>query len=292
METLKVHHTNPTKVTLLLPHGDPKSLRMALISDWKGTAFAAPRTELDELLARPELTMAGVYILFGKPDLPAGTPHAYIGQAEVMCDRLKRHKPEEFWVSAAVFVGIDLNFTSANARYLERQLIAEAKEVARFALDNVQSSQAKLPEVDLPDMEAFLSSIRQLLPLLGSDILVLIAQPGANKQPGGTLFCRVKGAKARGHRTANGFAVLQGSTAVLQEKDSAKEHAPHTIARRKQLVDDGTLVQKDGFYTFAKDAEFSSPSAAAAVITGGTADGLSYWRTEDGQTLKQLEEQA
>jgi hypothetical protein len=208
-----------------------------------------------------------------------------------MCDRLKRHKPEEFWVSAVVFVGSDLTFTSANARYLERQLIAEAKEVGRFTLENIQSSQAMLPEADVADIEAFLSRIRQLLPLLGSDILVPIAQPGANKQPGGTLFCRVKDAEARGHRTANGFAVLQESTAVLQEKASAKEHAPQTIARRKQLVDDGTLVQKDGFYAFAKDVEFSSPSAAAAVITGGTADGLSYWGTEGGQTLRQLEEQ-
>jgi hypothetical protein len=293
METLKAHHTNPTNITIFLQHGDANGLRSALVPVWNGKAFAAPRTELDELLAIEDLANTGVYILFGKADVLSGEkPHAYIGQAEVICDRLKRHKSEEFWISAIVFVGNDNTFTVAHARYLERQLIAEATEVDRFTLDNDNSSKAKLPEEQRTDIDEFLFRIRQLLPLLGSNILVPIVQPGANKQPGGTLFCCVKGAEARGHRTTGGFVVLQGSTAVLQEKAASKQYAPHTIARRKQLVDDGTLVQKDGFYAFTKDAEFSSPSAAAAVITGGTADGLSYWRTEDGQILKELEQQA
>jgi hypothetical protein len=281
MEAAKVHHTKSTKITLVLPHGDPSSLRMAEISDWKGWALAAPRTELEN---------AGVYILFSKTDALDGRPRAYIGQAEVMRERLKRHKSDEFWVSATVFVGIDLSLSSAHAKYLERQLISEAKEVDSFTLDNVKSSQAKLAEADCEDMETFLSRIRQLLPVLGYNLLVPVAKPGSKQPQGGTLRCRVKGAEARGHRTPGGFAVLQGSTAVLQEKASAKQHAPHTIAWRKQLVDDGTLVEKNGFYAFTKDVEFSSPSAAAAVITGGTADGLSCWKTEDGQTLKQLEE--
>ena len=51
------------------------------------------------------------------------------------------------------------------------------------------------------------------------------------------------------------------------------------------------LVEKDGFYVFTKDADFSSPSAAAAVIHGGSANGLTAWKTKDGKSLKQLDEQ-
>ena len=40
---------------------------------------------------------------------------------------------------------------------------------------------------------------------------------------------------------------------------------------RKQLIPNGTLVQKDGFYQFTKDVGFSSPRGAAAVIEGGSA---------------------
>ena len=138
-------------------------------------------------------------------------------------------------------------------------------------------------------MEVFLSHIRQLLPVLGSELLVPIAQPEAKRQSGGTLFCRMKGAEGRGHRTPDGFVVLLGSTAVLQARKSASRW-PHVIARREKLIADGTLVQKSGFYRFTKDVEFPSPSAAAAVIEGGSANGLIEWKTEDGKVLKALDE--
>jgi hypothetical protein len=38
-----------------------------------------------------------------------------------------------------------------------------------------------------------------------------------------------------------------------------------------------------------KDVEFSNPSAAAAVIHGGNANGLTAWKNKKGKTLKQLE---
>jgi len=46
-----------------------------------------------------------------------------------------------------------------------------------------------------------------------------------------------------------------------------------------------------GFLEFARDTEFTSPSAAA-VVHGGNANGLIAWRTEDGRTLKELEAKA
>ena len=90
-------------IKLFLPLGDAKSLRTAEISNWTGKAVAAPRTELDELLAREELDKAGVYLLTGS-DPATNTPRAYIGEAEVIRERLKQHKAKEFWVSAIVFV--------------------------------------------------------------------------------------------------------------------------------------------------------------------------------------------
>jgi len=48
-------------------------------------------------------------------------------------------------------------------------------------------------------------------------------------------------------------------------------------------------MQKDA-YVFTKDTEFSSPSAAAAVIHGGSANGLISWVNSSGVQLKQLQE--
>ena len=276
-------------IKLFLPRGDAKSLRTAEISNWTGKAIAAPRTELDELLQREELDKAGVYILSGT-DLVSGAPRAYIGEAEVIRERLKQHKTKEFWVSAIVFVSKDENLTKAHVRYLENRLLTEAAEAARFTLEQNQAGGSKLPESDREDMEVFLFRIRQLLPVLGSDLLVPLS-PAAKQQSGGVLFCRMKGAEARGHRTADGFVVLHGSTAVLEERKSAKRW-PSVVALRKQFIGDGTLVQKDGFYQFTRDALFSSPSAAAAVIEGGSANGLVEWRTKEGRILKEIDERA
>ena len=281
---------NSATIKLFLPGGDAKGLRTAEIMNWTGFAIAAPRTELDQLLQRDELDKAGIYILTGTDPL-SGSPRAYIGEAEVIRDRLKQHKSKEFWISAIVFVSKDENLTKAHVRYLESRLLTEATQAGRFTLEQNQAGGSKLPESDRADMEVFLSRIQQLLPVLGSDLLVPIAQASTKPPPGGVLFCRIKGAEARGQRTADGFVVFRDSTAVLEERPSTESY-PYVVAERKQLIADGTLVQKNGLLVFTKDVEFSSPSAAAVVIHGGSANGLTAWKTADGTSLKQLDEQA
>lgn len=274
-------------IKLFLPRGDAKSLRTAEISNWTGKAIAAPRTELDALLAREELDKAGVYILTGS-DPRTNLPQAYIGEAEVIRERLRQHRAREFWVSAVVFVSKDENLTKAHVRYLESRLLAEASEARRFTLEQNQAGGAKLPESDREDMEVFLSRIRQLLPVLGSDLLVPLVQAAEKTAPGLVLFCRIKDAEARGQRTADGFVVFEGSTAVQAERPSAANY-PWVIARRKQLIADGTLIAKNGVLAFTRDTEFASPSAAAVVIHGGSANGLIAWKAQDGRELKDLE---
>lgn len=275
-------------IKLFLPRGDAKSLRTAEISNWTGKAVAAPRTELEELLARDELEKAGVYLLLGS-DPHTDAPRAYVGEAEVLRERLKQHKAKEFWVTVIVFVSKDENLTKAHVRYLESRILAEAIAVNRVLVEQNHAGGSRLPESDREDMEVFPARIRQLLPVLGSNILVPIAQPSAKAQPSDVLYCRIKGAEARGQRTANGFVVFEGSTAVLNERKSAKTY-PYVVAHRKQLIDDGVLVAEGGFLIFTRDAEFSSPSGAAATIHGGSANGLTAWRTDRGIALKDLDQ--
>ena len=58
---------------------------------------------------------------------------------------------------------------------------------------------------------------------------------------------------------------------------------------RQKLKEEGTLETKPDYLVFSQDAEFSSPSAAAAVIHGGHANGLVAWKNSHGKTLKELE---
>ena len=49
------------------------------------------------------------------------------------------------------------------------------------------------------------------------------------------------------------------------------------------------LGDKGDRLLFLKDIEFASPSAAAAVVHGGHANGLTAWKDANGKTLKELE---
>ncbi len=61
---------------------------------------------------------------------------------------------------------------------------------------------------------------------------------------------------------------------------------------RKDLLAQGVIVDSGQNYTFAQDQVFSSPSTAAGVILGRTANGRKDWRNSEGKTLKELQEAA
>jgi hypothetical protein len=275
-------------IKLFLPHGDAKRLRVCEVSNWTGKALAAPRTELDDLLAREEAENSGVYFLFGS-DSELGDPLVYIGEAEVVRDRLKQHRARD-WNSVVVFVSKDENLTKAHIRYLESRILQEAKKVDRYRLENSNTSSPRLPESDREDMEVFFSRIQQVLPVLGSDLLTPVAGSTKGANPQSVLVCKIKDAIGRGRRTEAGSVVFKDSTAVSAVRPSAETQHPWLIALRKKLLQNGTLVEKGGRLVFTKDAEFDSPSAAASVIYGGGANGLTAWRDENGKTLKETEE--
>lgn len=274
-------------IKLFLVHGDAKRLRTAELSNWTGKAVAGPRSELDGVLGRDEAAKSGVYFLSGI-DSESGKPTVYVGEAESIRDRLRGHLDRDFWNHVVFFISKDENLTKAHIRYLEGRLIAQAKSAGRAVVMNDQSSGSKLPESDREDLEIFLERIHQLMPVLGADALLPIGSTPEGHVEKQILVCEIKGLKATGHLTPSGFVVLRGSHAVLKERASAHKY-PYILASRKRLIEDGTLVQEGNHLKFARDAEFSSPSAAATVVHGGSANGLLAWKSKGGKTLKELE---
>jgi hypothetical protein len=274
-------------IKIFLAHGDPKRLRTAELSNWTGKAVAGPRSEFDSVLSREESQNSGVYFLTGI-DPETGKSAVYIGEAESVRDRVKGHLDKDFWNNIAFFTSKDENLTKAHIRYLEGRLIEQAKQAGRAEVKNSQGSGARLPESDREDMEIFLEKIHQLLPVLGVEVLVPTIINAAGVSELEALSCEIKGLKATGHLTPNGIVVLAGSQAVLNERPSSQKY-PWPINMRQRLKDEGVLTVKTDHLLFAKDAEFSSPSAAAAVIHGGHANGLTAWKNKDGKTLKELE---
>jgi len=274
-------------IKIFLVHGDPKRLRTAELSNWTGKAVAGPRSEFEGVVSREEAEGSGIYFLSGS-DPDSGKPAIYIGEAEYIRDRLKAHLQKDFWNHVVFFVSKDENLTKSHIRYLEGKLIDQARDAGRAHLVNNQSSGARLPESDRADLETYLEKVNQLLPVLGIELLVpttVKPDPGREVE---ILTCEIKGVKATGQLTPNGFLVLAGSQAVLAERPSTQKY-PWALNIRQKLKAEGSLVLESEFLRFARDVEFSSPSAAAAVIHGGHANGLTAWKDSQGLTLKQLE---
>jgi Domain of unknown function (DUF4357) len=203
---------------------------------------------------------------------------------------VKSHLEKDFWNQIVFFTSKDENLTKAHIRYLEGQLIEHAKNAGRALVKNSQGSGSKLPESDREDMEVFLKKMQQLLPALGVEILVPI--PGSSDHETTAEFdlltCEIKGLKATGYQTPNGIVVLSGSQAVLAERESSQKYR-WSISLRERLKEDGSLVASGECLVFTKNVEFTSPSAAAAVVHGGQANGLTAWKNKAGKSLKELE---
>ena len=274
-------------IKIFLAFGDPKRLRTAELSNWTGKAVAGPRSEFDSVLARPESINSGIYFLTGN-DPETGNSTLYIGEAESIKDRVKSHLEKDFWNQIVFFVSKDENLTKAHIRYCEGRLIEISKNAGRAVIKNSQGSGSKLPESDREEMEVFLEKMQQLLPALGVELLVPAVSPSEKESPQELLSCEIKGVKATGYLTPNGIVVLSGSQAVLTPRESSSKY-PWSTTLRDKLKADGSLVESGDHLKFTKDIEFSSPSAAAAVIHGGQANGLTAWKDRQNKSLKELE---
>lgn len=275
-------------VKIFLVKGSPTSIRTAEISNWTGKAIAGPRSQIEDILAREEAGKPGVYFLTGiNPD--TGRERVYIGEAEIIRNRIKGHLDRDFWKTIVFFVSKDENLTKAHIKYLEGKLIESTKQISRFELENSQASGSRLPESDAADMDIFLTRMEQLLPILGQDFLKPLVKNDAKLKQQDIFYCGIKDIKAEGKQTDNGFVVFKGSRAVLEERPSTQKYK-YAANLRSALLQEGILITKPTHLEFEMDFEFSSPSAAAAVIHGGQANGLTSWKDAKGLSLKQREE--
>ena len=275
-------------VKIFLVQGSPSSVRTAELSNWTGKAVARPRSQIEDILKREEANKPGVYFLTGvNPE--TGRNKVYIGEAEVIKNRIKGHMSKDFWKTIVFFVSKDENLTKAHIKYLEGKLIEIARSIGRYELENAQSSGSHLPESDTADMDIFLFKMKQFLPILGQEFLKPVVKYELSKKKSDLLYCKIKDLKAKGRQTDSGFVVLKGSEAVLDERPSTQKYQ-YAANLRNTLVSENIVEKKDDRLVFVSDYEFSSPSAAAAVIHGGQANGLTAWKDSKGISLKQKEE--
>ena len=156
-----------------------------------------------------------------------------------------------------------------------------------FAADVSAHAEPTLSEADRADMQVFLAHMLAMLPVLGVDAFEQPPQAPAPSAP--ELTCKGKGLVARGYESTQGFVVKAGSQAAGQVAPSMAEHLPGMLAKRQELIDLGVLAQQGTDHAFTQDYTFSSPSTAACVVLGRSANGRVEWKDVQGRSLKALQ---
>jgi hypothetical protein len=298
-------------IRIYLPNESVSGIRHGEIANWSGQALACPRSRFQELRDWPEVQRPGVYFLFGVDD-ETGEDVAYIGEAEMVIDRVSSHlSGKNFWTELVAFTSKDENLTKAHVRYLESRLVAMARDAARYQIENTATPQLpSLPRADRDAMEDFLDSTRTLLGVLGHKVLdSLVIRPATAKQvvedpiarpiaqipmsgsaniiePSPVFHLHVSDLTARAVRTDEGIVVFKGSEAVA---DASKSLTGGQLALRQSLIESGILIQSGRKFRLMHDHLFKSPSQAGAVLAGYSINGREYWRLDDGTTYSKYE---
>ncbi|MBD5543569.1 MAG: GIY-YIG nuclease family protein [Lachnospiraceae bacterium] len=287
-------------INLFLMDGDAGGRIKCTLANWTGVAYKIPRTALDKCKERDDLKQSGVYFLFGISD-ETGKGVVYIGQAgarkngEGILNRLQEHKrnPEkDYWTEAIVFTTSNNSFGPTEISYLENRFCRLAVEANRYEVKNGNDpSPGNITEEKESEMEEFIDYAEVIMGTLGHKLFEPLSKAVGKKQDDSSIsentarlhlertIKNVGKVEASGTQTTEGFVVLQGSHISLVDDNTIpaviKEH------RKKASVNEQGILQEDMLFT--------SPSYAAMFVIGKSANGLTSWKNENGQTLKSLE---
>jgi len=279
----------PFSLRIFVADGDPDGLRLVERSNWVGKAIVFPRALLPKIKQRIELDQTGVYLLLGPRDDGEGEM-LYIGEGDPVRPRLQSHYAQkDFWNRAVCFVAAPGQLNKAHVQFLEANLIRLATSAKRLPLDNAnQPAEPSLSEADSADMQVFLENMLGMLPVLGIHAFEQTA-PMAADVAETMLTCKGKGVAATGYEASQGFVVKAGSQAVGASVPSMQQHVRGMYDLREELIGNGVLQREGDHFRFAQDYVFSSPSTAAAVVLGRSANGRVEWKDLTGRTLKELQ---
>lgn len=283
------------QIKLFLADGTPGGLTTAEITNWTGHVLSARRSDLADLLKRVEAQRTGAYLLLGEDEAAIENTRCYIGEADVVAERLRYHQRDrDFWDRVVVITSKDANLTKAHGRYLESKLIALATAAGRVTVENSTAPAVPaLPEADASDMDYFVSQLQIVLPVLGVNAIRVPAPTVPNKvedtteSPVFRLRQAKLGVDASAQQIDGEFTMLAGSTvvpswdAVGKARSTRKAYDTYR-AQYLHLVETGAIAVANGYGRLTRNVVFSSPSTAGAVALGRSCNGRREWISDDG----------
>ena len=273
-------------IQMFIFEGNPNGRIMCELSNWNGRVYKIARNELGIFSNRSDANNTGIYFLFGKDETNKDT--VYIGEAERVSDRLKQHLNDtNYWNDCIAVISKDDLLNKAHVKFLENKFYNLAVSSGRCAIINsTVPTLSSVSEYDKAMLEEFIDNTKLLVNTLGYKVFEPISQPSNNANDDIALFYikAARGANATGYVVPDGFVVKKGSSIASSTTQSMSENLKQL---RNNLIADGTI---DALNNFTKDHIFTSPSTAASVVMGRSANGRTEWKTNEGLTIKQIEE--
>jgi hypothetical protein len=279
----------PFSIKIFLADGTPDGLRVVEKTNWTGVAYCFARTGFAAVRAGDDLARPGVYVLTGPPESEGYRQRIYIGEADDLGARIRKHAIErEFWRQAVAFTSKDDDLNKAHVRYLEAELLRLARASGRAELDNsVAPQQPRLSAPERAYADAFLADMLLIYPIVGVEAFEALDAQVAPSSP--RLYLKGESTSAEGRETAEGLLVFAGATARATVAPSLRDGRQR---QRDRLIAEGVFEPHDDVLRLTRDYLFTAPSAAATILLGRSANGRVLWKDDTGRTLAEIQDAA
>ncbi len=273
--------TKPKTIQIYIPEGNPSGIRVADVTSRMIQIIQVPRSSLKSVEKRFSTESVGLYLLIGF-NQDTGLKQVYVGEAENVLTRLKQHvQGKDFWDQVIIVNSKSNSFTKAHVKFLEYHFLSQLVVSKSFELVNAVAPQKpNISEQVSAELMDYFETIDLLLSTLGFALFVNPSLENAD-----LVYCKSKKAEASGLFNSDGLLVKKGSKANLDETESIGDWIRN---ERKNLIQNGVLVEHNSVLIFENDFLFTSPSTAAGVVLGRRANGWIEWKDKKGNTLDSI----
>lgn len=273
-----------TTIYTYLHNDDLKGSRIVSMDDSMCKLFNIRREDTSFLKDfNDHLQKPALYILLNRE-----TCKAYVGETDDFVKRIGQHLiKKDFWDEVLVFLGSNEDMLSkTEVQYLEYLAYNKASEMKRYDLsENTQSPKQPHMNVMLKGKtDKFFRYVELLAEFVGCDIFLAQQKRLVVSQEQHIFYCKQAGCVAKGYMSGDEFIMLAGSEIRQNARASI---TPAFAAQRQAFIAEHCQIQK-GVPVLKHDYTFSSPSYAAGMCVGGSANGWTEWKDAEGKTLDEV----
>lgn len=283
------------KLTLNLVDGSPYGVIVGELDNSLVMGVRAPRSLLKNMLNRQESDRSGIYILHGsdQPDDPR--QRVYVGEAEIVRDRIRDHvrrKKKEYFTHAIYIVSNNnlKPISMGTRKALERIMIERLRGVSRAVIEVDNDNKPKehdMHQADEHEVYRMMKHIESLLPALGFEFLKPIdGSTEISEEMHGSImwtFTRQDDFAAR-MKVVNGEYLLLKDSSIrpIDVKGEEEKRDKSFIRDRLHNLETGRVISDSGRYIVTQNIPFRSPSGAACFVSGSSENGWEVWRNSKG----------